>query len=560
MGENEGVTPAAGAGDATSAATRYLCVAAYVDEEFNDRVVRELFGQAHRAVAPSYGFDVGLVSLHCLAARRRRRRRDVLLTAVGTMACLLGSLPTVAIGLFWWSIGRRVDSFLRQRGGASWEAPPRSHWIVWPALLLATAWYVLVVRLLSNAMSPFDAVIVALVVGAAVAVVSWLVLYMMMLGHLVGRRRLVFRELRSQPFHARPRRRVPMARRLRDRLDAITWGQLGNVTVYGRYDPFVGAGIKLRGWNFTTALTAAPDHEGPVERFSVAELVEHVRARIAEVAAADDGASGGDQMSDSLIPGLVVSDQVFVSGAEIDHDARFFTKRATPPRTLLSSEDVERVACAPHGVVRHYSSVQVRSWDGEVVTFTLFHFSAAGGKLHFQCVRHVLPPIDDDYHVVDRMSGRPPVKELFGMLGEAAARTASTVAGAPVRLVRDFVLDRWPDRLPADSVIDYGARIAVRELGADDRFHNYFQYVDNEKNLKFVARTVLFAVCEFLDDHGVDTAELKRQQTSIVNMGIMQIGKDLTIGAAALGSDASAVNEGDINIDSPGTGESKGDG
>lgn len=49
-------------GDTFSEATRYLSAGAYLDDAFSDRVLRELFGQTFRSVAPSYGFDVGLVA------------------------------------------------------------------------------------------------------------------------------------------------------------------------------------------------------------------------------------------------------------------------------------------------------------------------------------------------------------------------------------------------------------------------------------------------------------------------------------------------------------------
>jgi hypothetical protein len=556
MGEIESSRrPAAGA-DATNAATRYLCVGAHLDQSFNDQVLSELFGQTHRAVAPSYGFDVGLVLAHCLAARRRRHGRDLLLAAAGLTACLLGPLHTVLLGLFWSAVGRRVDAFWH-RSDESWESPPAKDWIPRVAVPLAVGWLVVVILLLSKAMPVLDAVRRALFVGALAGVTGWLVLYAVTFGEL-ARRRLLFRDLRQEQFHQRPSRDVRMARRLRERLDTITWGQLGNVTVYNSYDPFVGAGRRLRGWNFTTSLVAAPNREA-VESFSVAELVDHVRARVNELRAPDDSPAAGAPMSDSQIPGLIVSDQIFVHGLEIEQDKRFLSKPGVSPRTLLSSDEVKYIACAPQGAARHYCSVQVRSWGGEIVTFTLFHFSAAGGKLHFECVRRVLPPIKEEYHLVDTTRARPTLTEWVRLMAEAAVQTVPTFTGAPFRLAKDIYFDLWSDRLPKGTSIDYAARFAVRQAAADVRFHKYFQYVDNEKHLKFIERTVLSAICEFLDNHGIDTTEFKKHQTNLLNMGIIHLGDNLTIGAVALGAQANAVNEGDINIQSSNTGDGKGD-
>jgi hypothetical protein len=546
--------PAVGA-DATNAATRHLCVGAHLDQSFNDQVLSELFGQTHRAVAPSYGFDVGLVLAHCLAARQRRHCRDLLLAAAGLTACLLGPLHTVLVGLFWSAVVRRVDAFCH-RNDESWESPPAKDWIPRLAVALAMAWLVVLILLLSKAMPVLDAVKRALFVGTLAGFTGGVVLYAVTFGELV-RRRLLYRELRREQFHQRPSRDVRMARRLRERLDTITWGQLGNVTVYSGYDPFVGTGEKLRGWDFTTSLVAAPNREA-VESFSVPELVDHVRARINELRAPEDGPAAGAAMSDSQIPGLIVSDQIFVHGLEIEQDERFLPKPGVSPRTLLSSEEVQNIACAPQGAARHYCSVQVRSWGGEIVTFTLFHFSAAGGKLHFECVRRVLPPIKAAYHLVDMTRARPTLTDWVGLMAEAAVQTVPTFTGAPFRLAKDIYFDLWSDRRPKGTSIDYGARFAVRQAAADVRFHNYFQYVDNEKHLKFIERTVLSAICEFLENHGIDTTEFRKHQTNLLNMGIIQLGDNLTIGAVALGAQASAVNEGEISIQSSNTGDGRG--
>src|SRR5215467_13637711 len=79
---------------ALSDATRFLSAAAYLDEGFSRTVVQELFGKTVRAVAPSYGFDLRLVALHCLAARRARRIRDALLAAVAVLMWLGGGAIT----------------------------------------------------------------------------------------------------------------------------------------------------------------------------------------------------------------------------------------------------------------------------------------------------------------------------------------------------------------------------------------------------------------------------------------------------------------------------------
>src|SRR3954447_23813521 len=59
--------------------TRYLCAAAYLNEGYCRKVIRELVDEPHRAVVPSYGFDIGPVITHSLRARRLQLIRDLML-------------------------------------------------------------------------------------------------------------------------------------------------------------------------------------------------------------------------------------------------------------------------------------------------------------------------------------------------------------------------------------------------------------------------------------------------------------------------------------------------
>ena len=53
------------------------------DEDFALGVIRELFAQPKRAVAPSYGIDVVPIVKHALKGRRRRLRADEVGTRSG---------------------------------------------------------------------------------------------------------------------------------------------------------------------------------------------------------------------------------------------------------------------------------------------------------------------------------------------------------------------------------------------------------------------------------------------------------------------------------------------
>jgi hypothetical protein len=78
-------------------ATRHLCAAAYLDEDFRDTALREVYQQPHRAVAPSYGFTLGPVLGHCLRARTVALIRDGLVVAILSAAVIGRTLPVLLL-------------------------------------------------------------------------------------------------------------------------------------------------------------------------------------------------------------------------------------------------------------------------------------------------------------------------------------------------------------------------------------------------------------------------------------------------------------------------------
>src|SRR5205823_9210868 len=82
---------------AYSDATRYLCAAGELDEQFGNQVIDELFPQPKRSVAPSFGIDLVPIVKHCLRGRRRRAIRDFLLLLLVLVELVLYPIPTLVI-------------------------------------------------------------------------------------------------------------------------------------------------------------------------------------------------------------------------------------------------------------------------------------------------------------------------------------------------------------------------------------------------------------------------------------------------------------------------------
>lgn len=554
------VVPGAAAGDgrpaaapppdiSSSEATRLLCAGAHLDDEFSRRVTEEVFGQTWRAVPPSYGFDLRLVLLHCLDARRRRRIVDAMLVAIAVAMLVAGAVPTVLFGVAAALLGGVVSSLGAGTGRHGWRYGVGMVVL----LLIAAAIYSAFVTFahdLGQAAAPAvqpglaqpavaipDAVSVigGLLSTFALVLGGWVLLYLVVLADLLVRRQRVV-SFRPASFAQMPVPSVPLSARMRRRLDVVAQTQGASVTVYDGFDPFIGAGEALTPeWAFAIPLQPARGmfDEAPkdVTPFTVAELVDRVGTEIRKLSA--------EPAVDHPLPGLEVSDHVFVSGGAIDDDARFLPRAGAAPNARVDPVEVRAIANDPHGPIRHYCSARVTSWGGEVVAFTFLHFSADGEKLYVECVKRVLRPVRRAFHSVDLTPETPSLADLLRLAAEAAGETVGAVLGAPGRAISDLVFDLHDDRPPVDTAIFYGARLSLREVAAERTvrgsygFHSYFQLLDAEKHLKVVERQSLAAMCDFLEEHGYDSSEFKRQQGGILNRGVIQVGTNNLIGAAA---------------------------
>jgi hypothetical protein len=529
--------------DALSHATRYLCVAARIDDKFADGVFAELFGDELRAVAPSFGFDVRTVAYHCLAGRRHRRTRDIILVVIAALTFLLAPATTILAGVFWWTFGWLVRGLQRTEG----RIDQFMEHVNWKAIMLAMVG--LMVALIASVsylgfVFVSSGLSIAAVLGSLfLPVLGWAALYAVVLWDRVSVRAALTRELRWDVFRTRTEPALALDERMNERLEAIATAQRGNVTVYSGYRPFVGCGTPINGWSFVLPIEPTPTREkDDVIAFSTLELIDHVRQVVSALAPKTDEHSPPAEGTVAMgLSGLHVDDRIFVSGLAIAHDKRFLRNHGLQPSSQIPDDEVQWIASHPYGAVRHYLSVYVQSWDGEVIPFTFLHFSTDGKKLYIECARSVLRPIRAQYRVVDVMASELTSGDLSDLVTLAASQTVSTVLSAPGRVIADIRFNRRQGRPRPPQTWDYGARLGVRELGAAGRFHLYFQELDADKHFKIVEAAALGAVAEFLDQHNVDTSDFNSHRTTIVNSGIIQTGGTMATDVQSVGTGSTAT-------------------
>ncbi|WP_328751509.1 hypothetical protein OHT57_38960 [Streptomyces sp. NBC_00285] len=545
-------------GSAPGDVTRYLCAAAYLDEDFADRVVEDLLADEAGAVAVSPGVDLVTVARHCLTAQEMRHRRDLRLTAAVGLVAVFAPLWLVFVTM--------LLSVTRQSGGRPSLATRGRHQpgdraligtgiTAGVAVLLAFAFGVVVSSLPTPGfVSWLLGAYLAGVPAALVYIGAVAFAYVTVVRHELEVDRLLRTTMTREAFARQPRPTVPRRKWMAGRLAAIREAQDGNVTVYSGYAPFIGYSGAASQWPLAVPMLPADTPVGGNSRpavpepFTVTELVDHVRARLRATSArgtADGTAAAGEES----LGALVIEDRIFASGTSIGDDERFIRTTSLAPAGRVSADEVERIVERPTGAVRHCLAVHVPLWGGDVVPSVFLHFSTTGRTLHLYCSNHVLGPVRADYHVVDRLRGPLTADARRGLLLDAVSRTGGAFFAAPFRALHQARFEtrhnrRMTDELKAleqDPVYDFGARLSVRELALSPNYHNYFQVVDATRITSLVERHTLAAIREFLDTRGYDTTDFRAQQQTILNQGLIQQGGMSIIGNQAIGAGATAT-------------------
>lgn len=520
---------------ASSAATRYLCVGAELDEVFARQVLGELLAE-HRVVAPSYGIDVVPVVLHALKAERRRMLRDMALCALVLTELVLAPIPAVAVLLVtsWTAWARRsaggTGRAMSLIIGIALLAFSAAAWLQYQDLLLLGPAADL---LRVGGMDRLDRFLVSLPV---VVLLAGLVRYT---EWHVGRA-LVGRQLRADRFDPGAVR-VPLSDRLRRRLAVIDHQQYGGVTVYrsDAEDPFVGAGIVMDG-TWSIALDLHPKRDllnegaGKMRWFTPAELHRDLGQRLAGLGDAGLG-------QPYRLPSLELSDEVFVDGLTSWDGLPAHVRLVRSPARV---KEQERIANVPTGPLRHFKCVRVESWGGELVMTVFVHLATQGRTLFVEFTPCLLPPIRPEYHVVD-IWPVPTAEERGAAIREAWGGSVGALVAAPARLVESWRLGSEPGRrertlrraLSRGHVVDRGAVTSVRQLGARPLPDHYFQRLDARKYLNVIQVQLFNAITDFLDAHSIDTSELRERQTAILNKSVTIQGLTIQGDNTVIGSD-----------------------
>jgi hypothetical protein len=308
-----------------------------------------------------------------------------------------------------------------------------------------------------------------------------------------------------------------------------------NVVVYSGFSPFVGAGSDLGGWSF--AIDLERGKQGVAKQdprpFELDELYDHV----------------SKVLEDLKFPNLRMKRKLFVSGLYVRSEPDFLRSIYDQPVDNVPDDVVTRFADNSSRQVRHYLSVEIVDWNGEIVISFFLRFQKISTKLFVELSAFLLPPLRIDYYNIDKVYPKRRFKDLWGVCIAAMFQAPFLLALAPLATLGRFRAmvtqrgerSRLHDLVKADQLFDYGAKASLREIAAGAEWRVYFQKLDKEMHHKILQQQLLDTLVDFLDEHGIDTSEIKERTTHILNNGVIVSGGSINAQGLAVGEGAQTM-------------------
>ncbi|MEV6770493.1 hypothetical protein AB0N05_17910 [Nocardia sp. NPDC051030] len=520
---------------AADEATRYLASAVHLDDRLADDLIGEFLTEPRRAIPPSPGVNSEVVLREAVTARARR----VLVAAV--VLALLGTL--VGIGSYlvvaWLAsaLAWRLSSVV-VTVGATWmlrniETPPQFprwlHWWLTYLLWGSVTWVFLIVALSPLLVSGQRTSADPSELLFALSLIVQALIFGVLLTEKLMRQHVVDQWYRfgnyvpgTPPRDTVVRSCGPYANRLRRfaEADART-GQHSpaEFVVFRGLNPFVGAGIHLEKWSWSTTLElypADPGANGGVPTFTPMELQDFVTKDLMAL-----------RETSTLTPGWRFSDLHIAHWALLDSGHLLHYPDAAPLLQQLEAgmnpqmlpEYWAGLMNSSPEWLRYFRCYRVEGWERQLAVSTFLHVGCQQRTLMLECQSFVLPPIDPAYRTVDRRR-LPVLPELWQTLCEFALLPTTIPAriGTIWRWLRDQARvggSAW--RSPGEAAIAFGAECSVRELGSGDAFNNFFEVTDKERYLLILRERIFDAVSRFLTEKGISTTDFERSVTQISN-------------------------------------------
>ncbi|MEU0184152.1 hypothetical protein ABZ312_23620 [Streptomyces sp. NPDC006207] len=460
---------------------------------------------------PSFGFGLSPILAHSVAARRQRRIRIAALTFVVaqlTVSHLRGMAAIVATIVLW-----QFLSGHRGRGIFRWGSRSIVSGVLFAGAVFA-AWTLVrpYVPVVHGALT--DATRVAPLLIAACSVV-----------YLIDRwaSHAYLQSLRPGRPHIgqRPHLAPLAARKVTALRVTERWQSIAYRNESGT-DRFVGAGLNAWGRGATRIqLTPARTAEegsrteevvddsdpGGYRKFEADELLDKVRDEIEDLC--------GILVETHALPNCDVAEFLGVPESrwkKLSGAAANNSEPSWPEATEMCTEAQN----PPTGhFARRYLAAQVVSWDGQVVVTVFAHAALEGKTLHFVTRPHILAPLLSS-------SDAPPPKgwALIGQMTAAPLNACGDTVALAARFYTSLgrslgLIDTGQLAERIQPQRDDGLPVSLREHCGLVRTNDMHQTEDVQRYVSILQSRMFSTVSAFLADHGLATAEFRRQAVAI---------------------------------------------
>ncbi|MGP3928126.1 hypothetical protein [Streptomyces sp. 8N616] len=519
---------------AASEATRLLCAGTYLDDDYRDAVLDELYVHEERIAAPSLGIDAARVLAHALRARRLQAVWAVAVVALWVLAFVFAStqataflIPCVLLVLAARLRGGTSGPFHADYPGARRTRRFRRVAAAYLRLVgrLSLALYAVSALMVATAdeetlyeLQSTDLIVSDERAAAWFALVIPLAMAACIGAHREQVARIISRELQPEAFADRARPDVAEATagerfaRLQQR---IRLEQRSPLIYYHPQQPFLGAGSPYEPWTLAVELRRDQNAPGkPLAELNNREVLRRVKPLVENLRTpANPDAPQAATVRDRL-RGLEVDECVFVraTGVPVRAQAPLQQKHFDAERERAIEEGGEGR--------RHFLRIRVGAWEEEVVITVFVRVHTQGRMLMLEIAPHVLRPVRRDFRAVDRVSANywrgKPVGRAVWALGQLPTGAVRSV----VHAFREagFLWRMWTGGHAA--ALPDGPWTSVRELGSDEGA-SLFQEMDVSRYLKSVQDRVANGVRQALAAAGWQTDEFVQQ---VVNVSGVYIG------------------------------------
>jgi hypothetical protein len=290
---------------------------------------------------------------------------------------------------------------------------------------------------------------------------------------------------------------------------------IGSGTLVHRWLPPLGVQLLRPGEG------SIPDREYPSPPFKSHELVEHLKNTMKQVG------DGGDP---TRLRGFDVRDRLYIAETEVGTERGFLQRRCP-------LEEVNRIIDDPHDTARHYLEIRVSS-GGEVVTTVFLRVTIRGRTLSLDFSACALTRTPLTFQVLKQYA-ETGAGAVLRAAGRGVGGLPQSLAGlwrlglVPWVLIRSAWAVRDRTITPRRGLM-IGSRFSVREEIAEDWDDADLDKITIYDEMKIVEQRLLKATEDFLDAKKVDTSIFRRRVFSIINTGVLNMGK-LEMNQSAVG-------------------------